>query len=459
LGRVTGASALARYKRTCAVLLTGAGSLAIGALPCRAQASASATATAVQGDSVYQARMNEGYAAAKAGNQSAAAMAFDAAAVLAPRDATARVAAGYAYLAQGRNDDAIARFDAALAIDENLDAVRRQTGYIHNGARRHREALASFAWLRSRDRASAQDLQAIGNLNVMLREPLAALDAFNAASTLAAQMGDSVVLRDARRSIDVIESAAAQSAPHTFVDVYLAPFYQSRFENSIGFGIARAGISAGGMWRPTVYASVRVTRDTKSVGGMQPLIFSDNSVVPALGVRVRPGGKWFTIFAEAGAAYPLVSSAPKDWKRDLRAGVIGNATNTQALTLGSWRPSLVSDLFGDVTWYDRFDRNTIGYAQLRESLRLVEGRAGALDVFARGWVTFDSKSTYFNRIVEGGGGIALHAGANRRASLYIESLAGRYLKDRTLLQPSRNYSDFRVMLVTGFFHAKPFSAR
>ncbi|MGV3711077.1 MAG: tetratricopeptide repeat protein [Gemmatimonas sp.] len=447
------------------MLLTGAGSLAIGALPCRAQtfattsANANANVGAVQPDSVYQARMNEGYAAVKAGDQAAAAAAFDAAAARAPRDATARVAAGYAFLALGRNDDALARFDAALAIDENQDAVRRQTGYIHNSAGRRREALASFTWLRSRDRASAQDLQAIGNLNVMLRDPLAALDAFNAASTLAAQMGDSVVLRDARRAIDVIESAAAQSSPHAFVDVYLAPFYQSRFENSIGFGIARAGVSAGGSWRPTVYASVRLTRDSKSVGGLQPLIYSDNSVVPALGVRVRPGGKWFTVFAEAGAAYPLVSSAPKHWKRDLRAGVIGAVSNTRPLTIGAWRPSLVSDLFGDITWYDRFDRNTIGYAQLRESLRLVEGRAGAVDVFARGWITFDSKSTYFNRIVEGGGGVALHAGANRRASLYVESLAGRYLKDRTVLQPSRNYSDFRVMLVTGFFHAKPFSAR
>ncbi|MBC8087927.1 MAG: hypothetical protein H7Z40_11735, partial [Phycisphaerae bacterium] len=165
MGRTAGVTGSPWKKRACLVLLAG-GILASQATPCRAQ-----SAPASQpGDSVYLARMNEGYAAAAAGNQAAALSAFDLAAQIAPGISTPRVAAGYALLALKRNDEAISRFEAAIGIDEGLDVVRRQLGYLYAGANRHRDALVAFDWLRGRDRASAQDLQAIGNLNATLGE-------------------------------------------------------------------------------------------------------------------------------------------------------------------------------------------------------------------------------------------------------------------------------------------------
>ena len=455
MGRIAGASCSYRWKRAGLVLLTGVCSLAFRALPCSAQSAPVSQAS----DSAYLARMNEGYAAGNAGDQTKAAAAFDAAAKLAPQLALPRVAAGYAYLALKRNDEAVARFDESLVIDENQDVIRRQLGYLYSSMKRQRDALVAFTWLQSRDRASAQDLLAIGNLNAGLAEPTLALRAFRAAATLASQIADSAVLRDATKSIVVLEAAQANNAAGAFVEAYVSPFYQNRFDNFLMFGLARAGVSAGGSWKPSVYLTVRATRDSKSVGGQQPILYADNSVVPAIGVRTQPGGRWFTLYAEAGAAYPLVSIKPRDWQRDLRAGVIGAFAKTHALGSGAHHLSLVSEVFGDATWYDRFDGNTIGYLQWRESLRLVQGTAGAVDIFARGWGTLDSKDTYFNRVVEGGGGVAFHAGANRRASLYIESLGGRYLRKPLAGQPARTYSDFRVMFVTGLFHAFPFASR
>jgi hypothetical protein len=241
--------------------------------------------------------------------------------------------------------------------------------------------------------------------------------------------------------------------------LYLSPFYQERFDNVVTFGLGRVGVTAGGWWRPAAYASLRLTRDTKSVGGLQPVIYSDNSVVPAVGIRAQPGGKWFTLFAEAGAAYPLVKVTPRKWKRDLRAGIIGALTKETALSSSKSGPALLTEIFGDVTWYERFDRNVISYVQWRESIRLVRGRAGSVDVFARGWGAFDSRRTYYNRVVEGGGGVAFHAGVNRRASVYVEALGGRYLAERRAAEPARNYSDFRVMFVTGWYHLVPFGQR
>ena len=81
------------------VLLTGVLAFGARALPCSAQSAPGQQAQ----DSVYLARMNEGYAAVAAGNQAQAAAAFDAAALIAPRLAVPRVAAGYAYLALKRN--------------------------------------------------------------------------------------------------------------------------------------------------------------------------------------------------------------------------------------------------------------------------------------------------------------------------------------------------------------------
>ena len=437
------------------VLLTAVCSVAFGALPCSAQ-SAPVPQSA---DSLYLVRMNEGYAAGNAGDQIKAAAAFDAAAKRAPQLALPRVAAGYAYLALKRNDEAVARFAESLVIDQNQDVIRRQLGYLYSSMGRQRDALVAFTWLQSRDRASAQDLLAIGNLNAGLGEPTLALRAFRAAATLASQIADSAVLRDATKSIVVLEAAQANSAAGAFIEAYVSPFYQNRFDNFLMFGLARAGVSAGGSWKPSVYLSVRATRDSKSVGGQQPILYADNSVVPAIGVRTQPGGKWFTLYAEAGAAYPLVSIKPRDWQRDLRAGVIGAVANTHALGSGAHNLSLVSEVFGDATWYDRFDGNTIGYLQWRESLRLVHGNAGSIDIFARGWGAYDAKNTYYNRVVEGGGGVAFHAGANHRASLYIESLGGRYSREPTAGQPARLYRDFRVMFVTGLFHAFPFASR
>lgn len=438
------------------VLLAGVSTLAFRALPCSAQ---SASVTQAAQDSVYLARMNEGYAAAAAGNQLAAFTAFDLAAVRAPQLTAPRVAAGYALLALKRNDEAIMRFQSALEIDENQDVIRRQLGYLYASAGRQRDALVAFTWLRTRDRASAQDLLAIGNLNAALGERGLALSAFQSAEAAAAQFGDSVVLRQSRSSITVLQANNGGSVPGAWVELYLSPFYQSRFDNVVTYGLARVGITPGGWWRPSLYASLRATRDSKSVGGQQPILYADNSALPALGVRVQPGGKWFTLYAEAGAAYPLVSITPRNWTRDLRAGVIGAFTNNHALGTSPRHLTLVSEVYGDVTWYDRFDRNVISYVQWRESLRLVQGSVGAIDIFGRGWGAIDSRNTYYNRVVEGGGGVAFHAGANRRASLYIESLGGHYLREPLAGQPDRNYSDFRVMFVTGLYHAFPFSTR
>jgi tetratricopeptide (TPR) repeat protein len=408
-------------------------------------------------DSVYQARMNAGYAAAKAGNQLAAAIAYDSAARAAPQLADAPGAAGYAYLAAGRKSEAITRFEAALSIDGERDVLRRQLGYLYAADKRNRDAIAAFAAIQARNRATAPDLLALGNLNALVGERDVALSSFRAALNVATQTSDTATAKSARQSMTIVSQEGGSEGNAAFVEYYLSPFYQTRFQNVVSFGIARAGLTAKGWLHPSLYASLRATRDTKSVGGLQPVLYADNTLLPAIGARIQPGGKWFVLYAEAGAAYPLVNVNPRDWHRDLRAGVIGTFANQRALSGNANGLALITELYGDASWYDRFDRNLITYGQLRESLRIVQGRAGAIDLFGRAWGVVDSRDTFSNRVIEGGGGIAFHAGASHRVSLYADAVQGHYLNDGMSSLTSRNYHDFRVMLVTGLYHVFPLS--
>ena len=405
-------------------------------------------------DSIYAARMNSGYAATRAGNALAAAAAFDSAAKVAPQSAEALVAAGYAFLAGKQNTNAIARFNSALVLDPERDVIRRQLGYLYAGSGDNQNAIGAFAPLVTRGRASAQDLLALGNLNAAVSQRDSSLKYFHSALELATQIGDTVVASDAQKSIANL--SIKPSRPGAFIEYYLSPFYQHRFDNFIGFGIGRVGLSGGGRFQPQVYVSLRATHDSKSVGGLQPVLFADNSVIPALGVRVHPA-TWLTAYAEGGASYPLVSVTPRNWHRDLRAGLLANVQNTQWLQKNSNGISLISEVYGDASWYDRFNRDVIGYAQWRESLRLVHGRAGAIDLFTRAWGSYDSRHDYYNRVVEGGGGIALHLGANHYASIFVDALRGHYLAEPVGTQPAQNYNDFRVMVVTGLFRQFPFA--
>lgn len=442
-------SGAVRHTRAVMLGIVAAGALAFAATPCLAQNSAKAD------ESAYLARMNEGYAAAKAGDQLRAAAAFDLAAKAAPTRAEPLNAAAYAYLAAKRNDSAIDRFNASLKLEPDRDIIRRQVGYLYSATGQQRNAIEAFSVLRREQRASPQDLLALGNLNNMVGEHSLALSSFRAARKLAEEFGDTAVARSAASSIAVL-SAASLATPGLWTEVYLAPFYQRRFENFLSLGFVRAGVSAGGALRPSLYVSLRAGRDSKSTGGLQPVQYADNSVLPAVGVRVQPGGL-FTLYAEAGAAYPLLDIAPKAWQRDLRAGINAGASRTFPLLRGAHPVSIVSDAYADASWYERFDKDVIAYGQLREALRLLEGAAGAFDVYGRLWGAFDSRNQFSNRVGEAAGGAALHLGRNHAVSLYVEGVHGRYLNTPNAAQGGRNYDDVRVMVVTGWTHVVPFA--
>jgi tetratricopeptide (TPR) repeat protein len=409
----------------------------------------------VVADSVYLAAMNAGYGALRAADTTRAIAEFERASLRLPGAAAPHLEIGYLLLAQGRRREAASRFEEGLARDHRQDAARRQLGYLYADLARPEAALQVFSWLRDEGRAIPQDHYAIGVLSAQLQRWASARGAYDEAARLAAAAGDTVLVRSARAGAASVATFGVGGG--RYVELYLAPFYQDRFDNTVGLGFLRAGIRGGSWWQPAAYLSVRATRDSRSTGGQQPILFNDNTVIPAVGVRVTPGGGPLALYAEAGAAWDLVDRPERGWRRDLRAG--GNVTwqGQLALADGARGPALVTDVNADATWYERFGRNVIAFGLVREAVRIrPTGGALALDLYARGWGAYDSRGDFFNRVVEGGGGIAVHLPGPAPLSVYIDVLRGRYLEPVPVSAGlPRVYDDWRVTMSTGFFRFRP----
>jgi tetratricopeptide (TPR) repeat protein len=409
-------------------------------------------------DSAFAAVMDEGYAALRAGDTARAIQAFERAIERRPDVATPHFELGYLLLQRGRKEEAVRRFEEGLARDHEQDAVRRQLGYLYAEVGRTDAALEVFRNLRDAGRAVARDHYAIGVLTARRADWSDAARAYREAERLAASAGDSALVLEARAGLSSVGTQAG--GPGTFTELYLAPFYQERFDNAISLGFLRAGVRGGSWWRPSLYLSLRATRDSRSTGGQQPILFNDNTVIPALGIRVQPGGGPVALYAEAGAAYDLVARPEREWHRDLRAGANLAWQREHSLSRMRRSPQLVSEVNADATYYERFDRNVIAFGLLRESLRFRPADSDlAFDLFARGWGAMDSRGDFFNRVVEGGGGVAVHLPlGGLRTSVYLDVLRGRYLETPPATSGlPRSYNDWRVTVTTGLFRFRPFS--
>ncbi len=412
----------------------------------------SAQPPAPASDSLYTAAMNAGYDALRAGNTTDAIAAFQRALQHQPGSATAHFQLGYITLSLGRSLDAVMHFEEGLARDETNNDVRRQLGYLYAELGRTAQARQVFVRLREAGQAIPRDLVAIGNLSATLGDRPTAEQSFREAIST----NDAEVVTDARAGLRNLAQTGVGAG--LFAELYLAPFYQERFDNTVAIGFARAGVRGGGWLQPSVYGSLRATRDSRSTGGQQPVLFNDNTLIPAIGVRVHPGQRGLVLYAEAGMAYQLVDGEGDRWARDLRAGMNYTFAREHALRTTGNSPRLVTELSGDATFYERFDENVIAFGQWRESLRFGAANRPMFDVYARAWGAMDSRGEFFNRVVEGGGGVALHLPlGGMRASIYLDALRGRYLQAPSEASGlPRSYNDFRVTVVTGAFRFLPF---
>lgn len=407
----------------------------------------------------YAAAMNVAYAAKQRGDTAVAREQFVRAIAADTTQPAPHIELGYLELAAGNKPSAAQWFaQGAARAPQNAD-VRRQLGYVLIDLRRTRDAIAALESIATTPGGyTDRDRLALAYLYDSSARNADALAAFRAA----AASSDTATANPARRALRVKGDVGTV----LFSEGYVAPFYQTRFDNAIGFGFARHGIEGGSSWAPAAYASLRVTRDSKSTAGGvtgggvtgggvaaagQSRVLSDNAAILAAGARVRPwhGPVW--LYAEAGTAYSLLTDDSVTFRPDLRAGGYVIAQDERRVVENAnWK--LLTDVAADVSFYERFDRNVIGYALLREGVRFGTPGKLALDVFARGWLGYDSRGDYFNRAAESGGGVALRVGPH--LVLFTEGIYGRFLETPSP-GTSRRYQDWRFTAVWGWRALKP----
>lgn len=389
--------------------------------------------------SPYASAMNVAYAARQRGDTAAARDYFTRAIAADSTQAAPFIELGYLDLSGGNKPAAASWFEQGAArAPQNAD-VRRQLAYVLVDLRRTDDAIRAFESIANTPSGyTDRDRLALAYLYDSVARNGDAMAAFR----VAAQSADTAVSAPARRALRVKGDVGTV----WFSEGYLAPFYQTRFENAIAFGFLRHGIESGSRWAPAAYTSLRVTRDSKSTAGAQSRVLSDNAAIMAGGVRLRPwhGPVW--LYAEAGGAYSLLSGDSITWRRDIRAGAYLIAQDERRVyPTANWK--LVTDVVADVSWYERFDKNVIGYAQLREGVRVGTAGKVALDIFGRGWLGYDSRGDFFNRAGEGGGGMALRIGPN--FVLFGEGIYGRFIEPPPV-GVKRRYQDWRVTAVWGW---------
>jgi tetratricopeptide (TPR) repeat protein len=373
---------------------------------------------------------------------------------------------GYLLNQSSRRGEAVSAFEAGLRHEPRNIFSWRQLGYWYGDEGRLQDAAKAFETAIARGSENPFDVLEIGFLKQRIGDRVGALAAFNTSKAST----DTAVVRLARQSIETMTAqlapnaatSAAQGVASTsgsngwgrpvFMDLYATPLYQTRFNNAILQLVSRAGVVAEERFRFSPYVSLRLTRDARSRGGIQPVLFSDNVAIPAVGARLQPLKPWgadnLYLYGEVGEAVDLVTAGQRARRRfDYRVG---------GFYIGQWRagsadPSdhtpliFISDVYSDAGYYSRVE-NAIGSAQLRESLRVYESGGHGFDLFTRMSVLGDTRKVYYNNAMEASAGITLYPEPRKQVVVILERLNGYYLMRPPTGTPWR-YSDARITVI------------
>jgi tetratricopeptide (TPR) repeat protein len=379
--------------------------------------------------------LNRGYNHLRAGQLDSAVAAFARAVAAEPDRSEAREELVYALLRLERRADALPHLDTLAQQRPSDVRLRRQRGYVQTALGMYRPALEEFVAVTTLAPDDGAAWLQRGYLHARLDDRSAAREAYEEAR----QLGPPDVAARAQAELSALD-AGTLDAGTIFTDIYAAPMYMERFDNLLATGIARIGVIAVGRPQLELYGSVRFTTDTRSTAGAVPEIYADNSIIPAVGARMRAGP--VTLFAEAGAAIPVVDGfADGPVLGDVRAGAFhSSAWGPDGLAGGR-----VGELYADAVYYSRFDDNIIATAIYRDGLRLPAGRLLAVDIYGRGGLSADTERHFFNNVAELGAGLRL-VPRMAAAWLGVEYTRGFYL-DNTPAGGDRTFGDFRILLV------------
>ncbi len=192
--------------------------------------------------------------------------------------------------------------------------------------------------------------------------------------------------------------------------------------------------------RVRAYVDALASQDSRTANGAIPQIFADNYGLGAVGVQFTlPTG--FRAFVQGGVSVPLGSVAAVKSGGDLRAGI---QQYREWAELPS-RTQAYGNLYASTTYLSRYS-DWIVYAQLEAGRHLF---TPAVDLFARGTLSLDSRGYYYSNLSELTLGIRYRPFGAHGPALSLEHVAGSYLRNAPRPDAGSLYGDFRPTITFG----------
>ncbi len=247
-----------------------------------------------------------------------------------------------------------------------------------------------------------------------------------------------------------------------FIDVYIAPFYFSRFDLGVLPSITRAGITLNKEYYSELYLGYRRTSDSRS-GTIEGLIiensisqiFEDNVAIYSVGFRSR---LWADIpllgFIEVGRAEDLIYRDRPRWRDDVRGGLVyynewgAKPTYTSNLEFPFKRHTT---LYADTIYYSRYDNNIIGTAWFRPGLRVATYQSSSLDIYLANFLVLDKNHEFYNNVYAIGPGIVFQPSNRLNLKFRFESHQAYYIRvNSPTPNPYRSKYYNNIFLIEGF---------
>ncbi|MFC3909926.1 tetratricopeptide repeat protein [Legionella dresdenensis] len=229
-----------------------------------------------------------------------------------------------------------------------------------------------------------------------------------------------------------------------FSELFFTPFSQTRFGLTVRPLIARLGIEHEDTLQTKTYLLFRQTDDNKTdVLGQLPQIYEDNVRIMGAGVQITPVKAIpMVAFVETGAAYDLVYRNRNRWRGDLRGGLM-YYQDLGARPAYFGRPTLSAKyygfLYGDATYFSRYDNNVIGTLKTHQGIRLLQYHSSMLNLYMSGRVLQDTNRDFFNNIAEIGPGIGFIPSNRFFLEFRYEYIRGVYLPAGGSVNPYSKY--------------------
>lgn len=334
----------------------------------------------------------------------------------APDNLVAQKELGYLLIAKKEPAAALPHFLAAQKLDPTDYTLAAQIGYIYDGLGEHKKAYKEFV--------------------------------------IAAQSSDSKLQENSQQAMINLAGLKTQYLPSPyFADVYFAPYYYQRFNDTIFPLQVRFGMTYGSQQQGELYIKSSTSVDNHSVGGMSPVIYSDNATVLAVGANYRPVASWpVYVYMELGKAYNFIKQDGVTWQNDLRGGInaydkwgsgaVPNYAATLRSPLKYW-----GEVYFDGSYYSRFQHDWIGQLRVRNGLNLMQYHNSSIDGYVGAQVLQDSQRLFYNNLFEYGPGLAFTPDNHYNLTLRTEYIRGMYLIN-TDNPNSRDYVNRVVTLET-----------